>query len=527
MPREDLVTPLGRLRLLLKGAARRTAEAARRTARAGRRVGERPLVRRASRWTAIVLVAGFGAWLGIAVSGGVHSSLGPVEVGMSLRPAWDGQTVVDVNPLGTLLFDSHDAPLRLRVTLENIDQEQARAMIEDPRLADRLPELIEQDLRAGVTELVIRSALFSLAGALLAGLIVFRRVRVAMATLMVATVCVVGTGTLAAATFRPQSLIEPRYTGLLTGAPSLVGSAESIVTRFESYRAQLTKLVSNVSQLYDTVSALPVYDGDPNSIRVLHVSDIHINPIAWNLIKTVTSQFKIDMIVDTGDLTDHGSKPEDNFVKEIGKLDVPYVWVRGNHDSKGTQRAVAKQRNAVVLDGRTAEVGGLTIYGIGDPRFTPDLSAKSNSDPTFLRGFGQTRDVGKKPVDFIAVHDPIIAEGFSGRAPAVLAGHAHARSSKLLPSGTRVLIQGSTGGAGLRALEHEEPTPVMASVLYFDKETRRLEAWDDITMGGLGQQSVQIQRHVEERPQRTIHPEPSSAPSPTGSLNGSATPSRG
>ncbi|PZG29415.1 hypothetical protein C1I98_32075 [Spongiactinospora gelatinilytica] len=503
---------------------RHIAEAARRTGRATRRVAGRPGVRRAGRWTAIVLVAGFGAWLGIAVSGGVRSSLGPVEVGMSLRPAWEGQTVVDVHPLGTLQFDSHDAPLRLRVTLENINQDLARALIDDPRLADRLPDLIEDDLRAGVTALLMRSLLFALGGALLAGIVVFRRVRAALAALLVASLCAAGAGAAVAATFRPQALVEPRYTGLLTGAPSLVGSAESIVTRFESYRAQLTKLVSNVSQLYDTVSALPVYDSDPNSIRVLHVSDIHINPIAWNLIRTVTSQFKIDLIVDTGDLTDHGTKPEDAFVKEIGRLDVPYVWVRGNHDSKGTQRAVARQKNAVVLDDRSATVKGLRVYGIGDPRFTPDLSAHANNDPAYLLDHGRRHDVGEKPVDLVAVHDPIIAEGFSGRTPTVLAGHAHARSTKLLPTGTRLLVQGSTGGAGLRALEHEDPTPVMASVLYFDKDTHRLEAWDDITMGGLGQQSVQIQRHIEEQPGRTILPEPASAPTPSGSLKASATP---
>ncbi|MFC5946456.1 metallophosphoesterase, partial [Micromonospora harpali] len=95
----------------------------------------------------------------------------------------------------------------------------------------------------------------------------------------------------------------------------------------------------------------------------------------------------------------------------------------------------------------------------------------------------------------------------------VLAGHSHERSTELLPSGTRVLVQGSTGGAGLRALEHDEPTPVAASVLYFDRHTRRLRAWDDITLGGLGEQSAQIQRHVEVDPGRTISPVPTVAPS--------------
>ena len=82
----------------------------------------------------MLVVAAIGAWLGIFLSGTVQAQVGPVETGMSLRPALAGETVVDARPLGTLTFDTHDAPLRLRITLENIDPERARAFLEDPRL---------------------------------------------------------------------------------------------------------------------------------------------------------------------------------------------------------------------------------------------------------------------------------------------------------------------------------------------------------------------------------------------------------
>ncbi|GAA3143689.1 metallophosphoesterase [Planomonospora alba] len=485
-------------------------------------------MRRLARAVAGSVVAAVGVWLGMALGGPVSAAVGPVDVGMSAELAWTGETVVDAHPLGTLLFDTHDAPIRLRVTLENIDSEQAQAMLEDPRLAERLPALLERELREGVSALALRAIACGLAGALIFSLIVFRGWRAALAGLLAGMVMIAGIGTAAATTFRPNAVVEPEYTGLLAGAPSLVGDAEAIVTRFESYRDQLAKLVNNVSQLYDAVSSLPVYDADPTSIRILHVSDIHLNPIAWNLIRSITQQFKIEAVVDTGDITDHGTGPEDKFVEEIGKLGVPYVFVRGNHDSKATQRAVAKQKNAVVLDDSVEEVAGLRVYGLGDPRFTPDKSVPVDSDLDSLAALGRahasrmTQALG--PVDLVAVHDPTIAKGFSGSVPMVLTGHSHARSTELLPSGTRVLVQGSTGGAGLRALEHDEPTPVTASVLYFDRETRRLRAWDDITLGGLGEQSVQIQRHVENDPGRTISPEPTVVPSPTGTVTGTATP---
>ncbi len=75
-----------------------------------------------SKIAAVLVVAAIGAWLGIFLSGTVRAQVGPVETGMSLRPALAGETVVDASPLGTLTFDTHDAPLRLRITLENNDQ---------------------------------------------------------------------------------------------------------------------------------------------------------------------------------------------------------------------------------------------------------------------------------------------------------------------------------------------------------------------------------------------------------------------
>ena len=52
-------------------------------------------------------------------------------------------------------------------------------------------------------------------------------------------------------------------------------------------------------------------------------------------------------------------------------------------------------------------------------------------------------------------------------------------------------------------------------MLYFDRATRRLQAWDDVTLGGLGATSVGIARHLAT--------EPSPAPSPTPALSANVT----
>jgi len=76
----------------------------------------------------------------------------------------------------------------------------------------------------------------------------------------------------------------------------------------------------------------------------------------------------------------------------------------------------------------------------------------------------------------------------------VLAGHTHTREVSVLDDGTRLMVEGSTGGAGLRGLQGEDPTPLSATVLYLDPTTGALTAWDEITLGGLGQSEVTIQR---------------------------------
>jgi hypothetical protein len=98
----------------------------------------------------------------------------------------------------------------------------------------------------------------------------------------------------------------------------------------------------------------------------------------------------------------------------------------------------------------------------------------------------------------------------AGAVKLVLAGHLHRRLTQELPGGTFLFVQGSTGGAGLRALQSTPPTPLECSVLYFDRVTHRLQAWDDITLAGLGGADVQIQRHLVTTPT----PGPSQSPEP-------------
>jgi predicted MPP superfamily phosphohydrolase len=504
--------------------------------------------RRVSVGVAVGLVSVGGVVAGTMLFAHERVNVGPFRAEMSISPSWLGGTEVDIPPLGSLHLDSHDGPIHLKVNLSALDQSRTEALIDDPTGISSAGETAVTDVRIGVMRLGVRTMGIAVLSALVLSTLIFREIRRVAAAGMTALVVTGGSLGLAAGTLRPDSIAEPRYEGLLVNAPAVVGDARRIADNYGRYAEQLQQIVSNVSRLYTTVSALPVYEPAGNTTRVLHVSDLHLNPSSWGLIRTVVQTFDIDAVVDTGDMVDWGSSAETNYVTAIPSIGVPYIYVRGNHDSAAIQAAVARQRNAVVLDNSFTTVDGLTFAGIGDPDFTPDKSetpaAANDEDPSasplFQAGSRLAttiRQSGKK-VDVALVHDPAMTAPLNGTIPLILAGHWHKRQVSMMPaptpepaaSGTprptptpapsapagtplqtRLMVEGSTGGAGLRGLEKEEPTPLSLSVLYFD-ENHQLKAYDDIQLGGTGESNIEMQRHVIGAKAETIAPSASAAP---------------
>jgi len=479
----------------------------------------RPVVPPVARRTAAVVTVGLlGCWLGLYLGGHASAQIGPVRTQMGIQPALSGQTVINVPPLGALQLSSHRGPLRLNVDVRQLNEQAVKQLLNDPSRLDGLPDQAARDLRHGIITVAVRSLLAVTACGLLLGLLVFRRAVPALLAGGISLAVLAASGGIAAVTWNPRSIFEPRYTGLLTGAPSLVGNVQEIAVRFGLYRQELGTLVTNVTRLYAATSTLPVYQPDPSTIRVLDVSDIHDNPAAWSVMHSIAHQFAVNFIIDSGDLTDHGSSPENELAGEIRTFHIPYVFIRGNHDSRATMAAVARQRNAIVLTGQIVTVDGLRIIGHGDPRFTPNLNVKVAGEES-VAAMGQrlaaAAQAARPPPDIAVVHDPAAAAPFAGLVPLVLAGHIHRRVTWMLSKDTRVFVQGSTGGAGLRALQSSPPTPIECSVLYFDRATGRLQAWDDITVAGLGGTAAQIQRHLASDTAPIGGPPPAIAPSPT------------
>ncbi|OSZ59503.1 hypothetical protein OQI_16045 [Streptomyces pharetrae CZA14] len=466
----------------------------------------------------MVAVVLLGGWLGLLAVGQVRVPVGPMDTTMTLRPSFTGGTKINVSPLGALHLDSHIAPVRLDVNVDQLDPVRSQALVDHPERLSGLQDEVTRDIGHGTLDLAVRSCVAVVTGATALGLAVYRRPGRALASGGLALALLAASGATAYATWNPKSVLEPRFSGLLSSAPSVVGDARSIVTEFDVYQKELARLVTNVTKLYDATSTLPAYAPDPTTIRVLHVSDIHLNPASWKIIASLVEQYEVNVIVDSGDTMDHGTAAENGFLDPIEDLGAPYVWVRGNHDSRVTQRYLEGLENVTVLDdGRARTIAGLRFAGIGDPQFTPDRTdrpgAEQSQELAGARLASALRDqrAAGTPVDVAIAHEPAAARQTDGEVPLVLAGHVHHQKTEVMKYGTRLRVEGSTGGSGLRAVEGREPDPIEASILYFDRDTRRLQAWDAIRLGGLGETTAEVSRHLVEEN------EPGASPSPTDS----------
>ncbi|WP_432521463.1 metallophosphoesterase family protein [Kineococcus sp. SYSU DK006] len=449
-------------------------------------------------------MASTGAALAVAGAGAVHHRIGPVTARLSLALAPGGGTRLALPPAGRLAADTHAGPLGLRVGVEEVDLPAARRLLGalgGARAAPReeLTKELAADARTALGALALRSSAAALAGGAAACALVFRNPRaVGLGAAVVAT-GLGAAGATAAATARPRALTRPTLTGPLSRVPALAAAARNARADFTAYSARLAQLTSGVTRLAARLQELPEGIGE-DTTRVLWISDVHDNPQAHELVRVLVEELRVHAVVDTGDSTDLGTQVENRQLAGIARLPVPYLWVRGNHDSAATQQFLAALPNVRVLDDcAVVEVAGLRFAGTGDPRFTPvkRLQEAPGAAARELAQAGRALAAAIRehpaPVDVALVHEPAMAGPLHGHVPLVLDGHVHERRHRTR-AGTLELTQGSSGGAGLRALDGGDALPLELSVLHFDPATRALVAVDEITVAGVGAQRVGVER---------------------------------
>ena len=451
------------------------------------------------RYVGVISVSILATSSGIMLFGLHTGDIGPLKAEVRFIPAITGGSVIDLGILGEIRFDSHIGPIRVDVEIRSMSASAAGDLVRSDEL-EEFPLDAVDDIKQALIATGVKATAGGITVSLLAGWLIYRRKReviavVGSSVLLLATAC-----GLMLVTYNPTAILEPRYRGLVASVPTLIGDVQEIADNFDRYRNQLDKLLLNVSKLYESGMNLQSYDAGENTITLLHVSDLHLNPQGMDMIHTLVKQFGIDVVADTGDISDHGTSIEDPYLDGITEVKVPYVFVRGNHDSMSTQDVIKSKINAIVLDNsEIVTVAGLSFSGVGDPRFTPDKSTPKIAEKAVIDLVTTMASTIKgKNVDIAMVHDATATAPLTDSVTLILSGHTHKRDAVALSEKTTLLVSGSTGGGGLRALTGKEPAPLEATIIHISKTTHRVIAWDAVTMGGIGLATVQVTRHLPE-----------------------------
>lgn len=466
------------------------------------------------------LVGVAGAWLGLAVAGRTNVTAGPFEVrvGAQFGP---GRTEVELPPLGHLTANTHTAPLRLTFSLQDVQAVKLSDLLREGGV-DAVVTSLQRGIESRLSVVALRALGVALAGSIALAALVYRTQWRSIVVAVSAALLVTGGSEVATKmTYEVSAFERPRFSGSLELAQQLIGPVRTAANRLEAFRAELGAVVSGAAKVYAALPATPV--GGADEIRVLHISDIHDSPLGIEFAQRLASAFEVDFVVDTGDLTSFGLPPEDLILNSIPDFGRPYVFVRGNHDSHALQEEMERIPNAIVLDGGTRDVDGITIYGLGDPVFTPDKSSVLNdeqfADVERAAGavIGAEISVLPRPPDIVAVHDDRMAEDVAGRVPLVISGHFHQQSARVV-DGTLFLRIGSTGGAGAKAFTQTGGVPLSAEILHFRPGTPPVLVAYDVVTQSPETGSLTFERHL-------VQPEALPSPSPSVSPSASPTPS--
>ncbi len=424
-----------------------------------------------------------------------------VSVGMS----YDSRGVTELRfpPLGTVRARTHRLPVALAVTLDGVDFDRLKEMLKSPGSRDALERDVTRRSHVALQSFAITQILLGALGGLL-GTLILRPIR-ARRMLGGAVVGSAATGLLiwaVVAKFDARAFDAPSYTGSLRQARWIIGLAKNAFEQADTLSKRLTTVASNLSVLYGRISSVPGLASDANTVNILHISDIHNNSAAVEFVRELTRSLKVDAVIDTGDLTDFGTPLETRLSAGLGTLDVPYLFVAGNHDSKATVSAVRSYRSAIVLDGQVVEVAGVRVLGAPDPSALREGEGDVNTSPADLKSASESltnrfNEEERKP-DIVAVHNSKQAQGLVGVARVIVCGHTHSASVEFKDA-TAVCNAGTTGAAGARYLDVSGGVPFTAEVLSFSRTVPpRLLFVDQIRLdGALGQYS--ITRHSAQR----------------------------
>ena len=449
-------------------------------------------------------VGAVASFAGLSLVPAASSRLGPATVRVRAHPGI-GDTQLRIPPLGSVTARTQLSPVTLEMALQEVHVEQLGPLATSAEGREQLQRDVEADLRPLIIRSALQLGIGMIAIGIIAGALFFRReLKPSIAAGTGALIVTVGVLVSVGSTYDIDAFREPRFTGSLQRARGVIDALQRNVGLLDQARTRYEIASRRAADLL-TLLAKPNEDPFTETTAVLHVSDIHGNPIGLDIADELATEFEVDAIVDTGDLAsstiDTGELSrlaafiEGPLITKIERLPAPYIFVAGNHDSFGLRRAMQEADNVEYLDGDSTFVGSIELFGWADPTYSPeDVDASEKAEARLEEASEVAAAVGENAPDALLVHDPRLASESFEEVPLILGGHMHARSFEQ-EGETTILTVGSTGATGLKSFTVEADRPYEAEVIYFEGDDP--VAVDYITVGTLGSE-FQIERKVIE-----------------------------
>lgn len=417
------------------------------------------------------------------------SDVGVGRVAVSFHPSLRGSTDMVVPPLGRVSAPTHSSPVEMRFELRSVNV--AGLVNADGRVdTGQMREDVRHDLPAAVRASVIKLAIVGGVVGAVVGLLVWqRRWRTPIAGAAVGVLTVGAFMASVVPGFDTAEFDDLAFKGSLASGSAVLASVT---------RSPTSDLGQRIGALSDRLSALYSASltrelGDDDDTLILHISDLHLNPIGLELARRLAESFGVDAVLDTGDTTSFGSPFEGSFADLLADFPVPYLYVGGNHDSPANRAAIAAAPGVEAIDRRVVQIGDVRILGFDDPLVTTtERIERSERERVERDAAPELASLARrtKP-DVIAAHNPVILEQVVGTAPVAVAGHLH-RFELGARGGTLISVVGSMGATGLGSLLSEADLPYAAAVLRFRGDT--LIAIDRIEVVGTSG-DLEVRRH--------------------------------
>lgn len=455
----------------------------------------------------VLLLGALLSLLLINFMGEMTFHLRALELQISLKASRKGLTEIHIPPVGSITARTHATPLKIRIDLLNIDPDGLQDFIKEAPASPVLAQELKEELIRIVQRYLVRLNVLAVLGGLLAALIITGRERPyalagAVTGLLVAALLL----GLTYATYQPEKFKNPEYQGVLKAAPWAVGMVETAYGKLNVLSQQMQVIAANLYTIFERIDKISPVAKGAGDLLVLHVTDIHNNPAANSFVQHIAKSFPLDMIIDTGDITDYGTPLEARLLTGLMELKVPYVFIPGNHDSPYIIKELGRYPQVQVLTGGTVNIQGLRILALADPasgsnKIAPPGREELLQARTRLESF--YNESSPKP-HLIAVHNYNLAEPLIGRIPLILHGHSHYFEIREEQE-TVIVNAGTTGGAGLRGLQATKEIPYSVALLHFQWDggnDLKLTAIDTIKVFNM-ERGFTLERKIYDLPLQT------------------------